>query len=48
MDPHFHEYLAAVAGMQEIYGEPAEEGRSDFHDESAVAEAGETVAHAAA
>ena len=43
MDPHFHEYLAAVAGMQEIYGEPAEEGRSDFHDESAVAEAGETV-----
>ncbi len=46
MDPHFHEYLAAVAGMQEIYGEPAEEGCSEFHKESA--EAGEVTAHAAA
>ena len=48
MDPHFHEYLAAVAGMQEFYGEPADEGRSEFHDESAASAAGETVAHAAA
>jgi hypothetical protein len=46
MDPHFHEYLAAVAGMQAIYGEPADEGCSEFHKESA--EAGEVTAHAAA
>ena len=39
MDAHFHEYLAAVAGMQEIYGEPADEthaeraAQSDFHQQ---------------
>ena len=31
MDPHFHEYLAAVAGMQDLYGEPPHEGESEFH-----------------
>jgi hypothetical protein len=31
MDAHFHEYMAAVAGMQELYGEPAH-GLSEFHD----------------
>jgi len=31
MDPHFHEYLAAVAGMQDLYGEPPHEGVSEFH-----------------
>jgi hypothetical protein len=33
MDPHFNEYLAAVAGMHEMYGEPPCEGRSEFHEE---------------
>ena len=32
MDPHFHEYLAAVAGMQDLYGEPPCEGTSEFHE----------------
>jgi len=36
MDPHFNEYLAAVAGMNELYGEPPCEGRSEFHEEQAV------------
>ena len=31
MDPHFHEYLAAVAGMQDLYGEPPHEGATEFH-----------------
>lgn len=35
MDPHFHEYLAAVAGMQELYGEPHHEGESEFHSDTA-------------
>ncbi len=37
MDAHFNEYLAAVAGMHEIYGD-SEDGRPvDFHDDTAVA-----------
>lgn len=31
MDPHFHEYLGAVAGMNEVYGGPVDEGPSEFH-----------------
>lgn len=30
MDPHFNEYLAAVAGMEDIYGEPADERPTEF------------------
>jgi hypothetical protein len=30
MDPHFNEYLAAVAGMQEMYGEAADDMPTDF------------------
>jgi hypothetical protein len=30
MDPHFNEYLAAVAGMHDIYGELPCEG-TEFH-----------------
>jgi hypothetical protein len=33
MDAHFNEYLAAVAGMQELYGERGDEHLSDFHQE---------------
>lgn len=33
MDAHFNEYLAAVAGMQDLYGHPAEDHPTDFHDE---------------
>jgi hypothetical protein len=37
MDPHFHEYLAAVAGMHDTYGEPPCEGVSEFHEQPAAA-----------
>ena len=31
MDPHFAEYLAAVAGMSDLYGETGDDRPSDFH-----------------
>lgn len=36
MDSHFNEYLAAVAGMQEVYGHLADDHPTEFHatDES--------------
>jgi hypothetical protein len=33
MDPHFNEYLAAVAGMVETYGERADCHATEFQDE---------------
>jgi hypothetical protein len=41
MDPHFNEYLAAVAGMREIYGEAGDEMPTEFQlaEAPAVAEA---------
>jgi hypothetical protein len=33
MDAHFNEYLAAVAGLQDLYGHPAEDHPTEFHDE---------------
>jgi len=33
MDAHFREYMGAVAGMQDLYGEPAVE-HTDFHAEA--------------
>lgn len=40
MDPHFNEYLAAVAGMREIYGEVSDEMPTEFQqaEVTAVAE----------
>lgn len=31
MDPHFAEYLAAVAGMSDLYGETGDDRPTDFH-----------------
>jgi hypothetical protein len=31
MDPHFNEYLAAIAGMNDLYGPPACDETSEFH-----------------
>lgn len=33
MDAHFNEYLAAVAGMQDLYGHPADDHPTEFHEE---------------
>jgi len=30
MDAHFREYLAAVSGMQETYGEPDDNSPTEF------------------
>jgi hypothetical protein len=38
MDSHFNEYLAAVAGMQEVYGHPADDHPTDFHEPAEPAE----------
>jgi hypothetical protein len=31
MDPHFNEYLAAIAGMHELYGDRPEDHPTEFH-----------------
>jgi hypothetical protein len=47
MDPHFNEYLAAVAGMAELYGEPCPDTGSEFHEDvPCVGCPGEAVAAA--
>ena len=35
MDPHFKEYLAAVAGMHDTYGARPDDHRTEFHDDRA-------------
>jgi hypothetical protein len=46
MDAHFHEYLAAIAGMHDIYGDVGDDHPSEFHDsdtlpaEAAVVDSG--------
>jgi hypothetical protein len=32
MDAHFHEYLAAIAGMHDIYGDSGDDRPSEFHE----------------
>ena len=34
MDPHFNEYLAAIAGMHDVYGEKADDHPTEFHEVS--------------
>ena len=36
MDPHFSEYLAAVAGMHDIYGEAGDDSPTEFHEVSST------------
>lgn len=35
MDPHFSEYLAAVAGMTDLYGEAGDDRPTEFHEDGA-------------
>ncbi len=37
MDAHFNDYLAAVAGMRDVYGEGGEDRPTDFHDDTVPA-----------
>jgi hypothetical protein len=36
MDAHFHEYLAAIAGMHDVYGDFGDEHPSEFHEPASV------------
>lgn len=36
MDPHFHEYLAAIAGLNEVYGDHPDDPATEFHAEPDV------------
>jgi len=42
MDAHFHEYLGAIAGMQELYAACQPEA-TEFHDCGGATEAAELV-----
>lgn len=46
MDAHFSEYLAAVAGMQDLYGEPNSDHLSGLCGDSQDPHAGELTAPA--
>ncbi len=35
MDPHFSEYLAAIAGMHDIYGGRPHDHLTEFHEDRA-------------
>lgn len=35
MDPHFPEYLAAIAGMNDLYGERPDDQPTEFHADHA-------------
>ena len=48
MDPHFNEYLAAIVGMHEVYGEPPCDGTSEFHGAEAAPAGTEQAVPAAA
>jgi len=47
MDAHFHEYLAAIAGMHDVYGDAGDEQPSEFHEASERCEADAATAAAA-
>ena len=47
MDAHFSEYLAAVAGMQEMYGEPHDGHPTEFHATDASSPVAESALVAA-
>jgi hypothetical protein len=43
MDAHFHEYLAAIAGMHDIYGDAGDDHPSEFHESDTVLAAAAAV-----
>lgn len=44
MDAHFNEYLAAVVGMQDLYGHTADDRPTEFHGEITPVDASVVVA----
>lgn len=43
MDAHFNEYLAAIAGMHDIYGDVGDDHPSEFHESNFVPAAAAAV-----
>lgn len=48
MDPHFNEYLGAIVGMREVYGERPENHPTEFHGDEPAFGAGAPAAASAA
>jgi hypothetical protein len=48
MDPHFNEYLAAIAGMHDLYGDRPDHHPTEFHADRGSESAAETVEPVAA
>lgn len=44
MDPHFPEYLAAIAALGELYGDRPDDRPTEFHDEPTAVAVAEPVA----
>ena len=36
MDAHFREYLAAITGMADVYGESGDDCPTEFHDAASM------------
>jgi len=47
MDPHFNEYLAAIVGMNDVYGERPDEQPTEFHGDGTTEPSGTQIATAA-
>ena len=47
MDPHFNEYLAAIAGMNDVYGERPDEHPTEFHGDGMTEPSAMPIATAA-
>lgn len=48
MDPHFHEYLAAITGLHDVYGDSPDDPATEFHADTDNAAVEPAVAAAAA
>jgi len=48
MDPHFNEYLAAIAGLHEVYGDHADDPVTEFHADTDAGVTAPAVSAAAA
>lgn len=48
MDPHFNEYLAAIAGMHDLYGDRPDNHPTEFHADPGTESGIETVEPVAA
>jgi len=48
MDPHFNEYLAAITGLHDVYGERPDDRPTEFHADADVGAVEQAVTATAA